>query len=70
MRTKLPEPSRRSLNVTLVAHEFVASEARPDEPCWETVDRLFVELAFRRAFAAATRTQAREVKPDTKILPS
>ena len=32
-------------------HLFVAEEAREHEPCWETVDRLLVELAFRRAMA-------------------
>ena len=40
-----PEASRRSLNVTLAAHRFVADEAEPGEPCWETIDRLFGELA-------------------------
>ena len=55
MRTKTPEKSRRSLNVTLAAHRFVADEAEPGEPCWETVDRLLGELALRRAFATASR---------------
>ncbi len=55
MRTKKPEASRRSLNVTLAAHRFVADEAEPGEPCWETVDRLFGELAIRRAFTTALR---------------
>jgi hypothetical protein len=55
MRTRKPKPSRRSLNVTLAAHRFVVAEAEPGEPCWETVDRLFGELALRRVFAAASR---------------
>jgi hypothetical protein len=50
LRTPKPSASRRSLNVTLAAHEFVWGEAEPHEACWETVDRLLVELAYRRAF--------------------
>jgi hypothetical protein len=50
LRTPKSSASRRSLNVTLAAHDFVWSEAEPHEACWETVDRLCVELAFRRAF--------------------
>src|SRR5271166_1754533 len=35
MRTKKPIATRRSLNVTLAAHEFVVGEALEGEPCWE-----------------------------------
>jgi hypothetical protein len=48
MRTPTPNPSRKTLNVTVAAQEFVAAEALPGEPYWQTVDRLFAELTSRR----------------------
>ena len=57
MRTRKRRATRRSLNVTLAAHEFVRNEADPREVCWETVDRLLGELAFRRALAGAPLTK-------------
>ena len=51
MRTRRKLPSRRTLNVTVAAHEFVKGEADSHEAYWETVDRLFGELALRRAWA-------------------
>ncbi len=51
IRTPKKAATRGTLNVTLEAHEFVAGEARDHEPCWETVDRLLVELVFRRVMA-------------------
>lgn len=51
IRTPKETVTRRTLNVTVEACEFVAGEARNHEPCWETVDRLLVELAFRRAMS-------------------
>ena len=54
IRTRKRATTRRTLNVTVAAHEFVASEAAGHEPCWETVDRLLVELAFRRAMAGVS----------------
>ena len=53
MRTRKRAATRRSLNVTLAAHEFVSGEAAEDEACWETVDRLLGELTIRRALAGA-----------------
>ncbi len=53
MRTRKQAASRRSLNVTLAAHEYVTGEAGEGEACWETVDRLLVELAFRRAMSGS-----------------
>jgi hypothetical protein len=49
MRTPTPNPSRKTLNVTVAAQAFVVAEALPDEPYWRTVDRLFEELTQRRA---------------------
>lgn len=53
IRTRKRSASRRSLNVTLAAHEYVVGEALDHEPCWETMDRLLIELAFRRAISGA-----------------
>ena len=50
LRTAAESASRATLNVTTGAREFVGTEAQPGEAIWQTVDRLFVELAFRRAF--------------------
>jgi hypothetical protein len=57
MRTPKPVPSRATLNVTIEARNWVLSEAKGREACWETLDRLLVELAFRRAMAGAQVTQ-------------
>jgi hypothetical protein len=51
MRTRNRARSRATLNVTLAAWEFVASEANGGEVLWATVDRLLGELTIRRAFA-------------------
>ncbi len=53
IRTPKQAATRRSLNVTVEAHEFVSGEARDREPCWRTLDRLLIELAFRRAMSGA-----------------
>ncbi len=44
MRSRRPETTRGTLNVTLAAHKLVMSERRGDEPLWQTMDRLFSEL--------------------------
>lgn len=49
MRTPKRTSTRKSLNVTVAAHEFVQSEAVKNEACWEVVDRLLIELTLRRA---------------------
>ena len=51
MRTKNAAATRATLNSTLAARDYVLGEAEDDEACWETLDRLLVELAFRRAMA-------------------
>ena len=48
LRTTAENTSRSTLNVTTGAREFVVTEAFPSESMWQTVDRLLVELAFRR----------------------
>jgi hypothetical protein len=57
MRTSKPLSTRATLNVTVEARDFVLSEAEDHEACWETLDRLLVELAFRRAMAGAPVAQ-------------
>jgi len=57
IRTRRRGVTRSTLNVTVAAHEFVAAEVAGHEPCWETVDRLLVELAFRRAMAGVPITR-------------
>jgi len=57
MRTKKRGATRRTLNVTLAAHEFVSGEAVAGESYWQTVDRLLVELTVRRALAGAPLTR-------------
>jgi hypothetical protein len=59
MRTRKRDATRRSLNVTLAAHEFVAGQADEREPLWQTVDRLLMELAMRRVLAGAPITRDR-----------
>ena len=49
MRSRRPETTRGTLNVTLDAHRLVLSERRGDEPLWRTMDRLLDELLRLRA---------------------
>lgn len=51
LRTRKKVVTRRTLNVTVAAHEYIVGEAGESETHWETVDRLLAELAFRRALA-------------------
>jgi transposase-like protein len=53
LRTRNRAATRRTLNVTVAAQEFVASEAVNGEAHWATVDRLLVELAFLRAWTGS-----------------
>lgn len=52
MRSRRPETTRGTLNVTLAAHRFVLAERQGDEPLWQTMDRLVDELIRLRAEAA------------------
>lgn len=54
MRSRRPETTRGTLNVTLAAHRFVLAERLGEEPLWQTVDRLLDELIRLRTGAAAT----------------
>jgi hypothetical protein len=49
MRTPVSVPRRKTLNVGLAAYRFIIKEQRPNEPIWQTVDRVFTELEQRRA---------------------
>ena len=62
MRSRRPETTRGTLNVTLDAHRFVLAERRGEEPLWVTMDRLVDELIRLRATeagAAAARRRGR-----------
>jgi hypothetical protein len=52
MRSRRPETTRGTLNVTLAAHRLVMAERQGDEPLWRTMDRLLDELLRLRAAAA------------------
>lgn len=49
MRTRRPETTRGTLNVTLDAHRLVLAERQGNEPLWRTMDRLLDELLRLRA---------------------
>jgi hypothetical protein len=61
MRSRRPESTRGTLNVTLAAHRFVMAERQGDEPLWQTMDRIFDELIRLRLLAA--KAPAAPVKP-------
>ncbi len=52
MRSRRPETTRGTLNVTLAAHRLIMRERKGDEPVWQTVDRMVDELLRLRAAAA------------------
>ncbi len=55
MRSRRPETTRGTLNVTLAAHRLVMSERQGDEPLWQTMDRLLSELLRLRGDGARRR---------------
>ncbi len=55
MRSRRPETTRGTLNVTLAAHRLVLSERQGDEPLWQTMDQLLDELLRLRALAGPRR---------------
>jgi hypothetical protein len=55
MRSRRPETTRGTLNVTLAAHRLVMAERQGDEPLWRTMDRLLDELLRLRAAAKPAR---------------
>ena len=57
MRTRNAAASRKTLNVTIAAHEFLIGETAYGEACWQAVDRLMGELAMRRAMMGAPITR-------------
>jgi hypothetical protein len=62
MRSRRPETTRGTLNVTLAAHRLVLAERHGNEPLWQTVDRLLDELLRLRA-AAMPKPARRPVRP-------
>ena len=59
MRSRRPETTRGTLNVTLAAHRLVLAERRGEEPLWQTMDRLLDELLQLRAVARPRRQRSR-----------
>lgn len=55
MRSRRPETTRGTLNVTLAAHRVIMRERQGGEPIWQTMDRLVDELLRRRADDDARR---------------
>jgi len=64
MRSRRPETTRGTLNVTLAAHRFVMEERQDNEPLWQTFDRLVDELLRHRA-AAARKKRSSETQGET-----
>ena len=69
MRSRRPETTRGTLNVTLAAHRLLMAERRGDEPVWQTVDRMFDELLRLRADAEARRGRKRAADRGEPLLP-
>lgn len=71
MRSRRPETTRGTLNVTLAAHKLVMQERQGDEPLWRTIDRMLDELLRLRAAAEAGTQAARgkRRRPDDAELP-
>lgn len=44
IRTTVKRPTRRTLNIGVLEHEFVMSHRIGEEPLWRTANRLFNEL--------------------------
>ena len=69
MRSRRPETTRGTLNVTLAAHRLLMAERRGDEPIWQTVDRMLDELLRLRADAEVRRTKRRSDDRGEPLLP-
>lgn len=69
MRSRRPESTRGTLNVTLAAHHFVMQERQGREPLWVTMDRLFDELIRLRAHAAGRAVPRRKAADADDLLP-
>lgn len=71
MRSRRPETTRGTLNVTLAAHKVFLQERVGNEPLWQTVDRVVDELLRLRAEkaeAAAGHPQRRRATTDNQQL--
>lgn len=49
MRTRVSRPTRRTLNIGVLEHQFVGAHRLNSEPIWRTVNRLLNELITLRA---------------------
>ena len=64
MRSRRPETTRGTLNVTLAAHRLILAERVGDEPLWQTMDRLVNELLRLRAEAGRRRRPSAAAQDD------
>ena len=64
MRSRRPETTRGTLNVTLAAHRLILRERVGDEPLWQTMDRLVNELLRLRAEAGRRRRPSAAAQDD------
>jgi hypothetical protein len=69
MRSRRPETTRGTLNVTLAAHRLVMTERRGDEPLWRTMDRLLDELLRLRGQMRPRRTRQRAAERALPLFP-
>ena len=68
MRSRRPETTRGTLNVTLAAHKVFLQERIGDEPLWQTVDRVVDELLRLRATAAGQPQRRRVISEEREQL--
>ncbi len=64
MRSRRPETTRGTLNVTLAAHRLILAERVGDEPLWQTMDRLVNELLRLRGEAGRRRKPTAAAQDD------
>ena len=67
MRSRRPETTRGTLNVTLAAHRLIMKERIGEEPIWQTMDRMVDELLRLRA-AAANTARRKTPSPQQSLL--
>lgn len=57
MRTRARRPTRRTLNIGVLEHQFVEAHSLSGEPIWRTVNRLLNELIMLRAESLVLRAR-------------
>lgn len=70
MRSRRPETTRGTLNVTLDAHRLVMAERIGDEPLWRTMDRLLDELLRLRTALRGRQRLRRDASGTLPLFPA